>query len=119
MRPTGCPPRPPPAGSTWLRAGPLDFRKMEGSLPNVAPSASQMEGAPYANPDLQLMGGRQSMTYSSDVAFSPAVKAVQARKGLRPVHARIEERGGWETRITPDLAAFIGAQTSVFFATAS
>ena len=59
------------------------------------------------------------MTYSSDVAFSPAVKAVQARKGLRPVHARIEERGGWETKITPDLAAFIGAQTSVFFGTAS
>jgi uncharacterized protein len=59
------------------------------------------------------------MTYSSDVAFSPAVKAVQARKGLRPVHARIEERGGWETRITPDLASFIGAQTSVFLGTAS
>jgi predicted pyridoxine 5'-phosphate oxidase superfamily flavin-nucleotide-binding protein len=60
-----------------------------------------------------------TQTYSSDVAFSPAVKAVQARKGLRPAHARIEERGGWETKITPDLAAFIGAQTSVFFATAS
>jgi predicted pyridoxine 5'-phosphate oxidase superfamily flavin-nucleotide-binding protein len=60
-----------------------------------------------------------TQTYSSDVAFSPAVKAVQARKGLRPVHARIEERGGWDTEITPDLAAFIGAQTSVFFATAS
>ncbi len=56
---------------------------------------------------------------SSDVAFTPAVKAIQARKGLRPVHRSFEERGGFPTRITPDLAAFIAAQTSVFLATAS
>ena len=31
----------------------------------------------------------------------------------------MEERGGWRTTITPDLAAFIAAQTSVFLATAS
>lgn len=29
----------------------------------------------------------------------------------------MEERGAWQTRITPDLAAFIGAQTSIFLAT--
>jgi hypothetical protein len=58
-------------------------------------------------------------TYSSDVAFTPSVKAVQARKGLRPVHRRIEEHGGWRTAITPDLDAFIAAQTSVFLATAN
>jgi hypothetical protein len=57
--------------------------------------------------------------FSSDVAFTPSVKAVQARKGLRPVHRHIEERGGWRTDITPDLAAFIAAQTSIFFATAN
>jgi len=57
--------------------------------------------------------------FSSDVAFTPSVKAVQARKGLRPVHRHIEERGGWRTDITPDLAAFVAAQTSVFFATAN
>ena len=58
-------------------------------------------------------------TYSSDVAFTPSVKAVQTRKGSREAYARIEERGGFETRITPDLAAFIAAQTSVFLATAN
>jgi len=58
-------------------------------------------------------------TFSSDVAFTPSVKAVQARKGLRPVHRRIEERGGWRTSITSDLAAFVAAQTSVFLATAN
>jgi predicted pyridoxine 5'-phosphate oxidase superfamily flavin-nucleotide-binding protein len=56
---------------------------------------------------------------SCDVAFTPSVKAVQARKGLRPAHRRIEERGGWRTEITPDLAAFIAAQISIFLATAN
>ena len=56
---------------------------------------------------------------SSDVAFTPAVKALQTRKGSRTAYARMEEAGAWETRITPDLAEFIAAQTSVFFATAN
>ncbi len=54
---------------------------------------------------------------ASDVAFTPAVKAIQDRKGSRATYARMEERGGWQTAITPDLAAFIAAQTSVFLAT--
>jgi predicted pyridoxine 5'-phosphate oxidase superfamily flavin-nucleotide-binding protein len=56
---------------------------------------------------------------SSDVAFSETVKAVQARKGSRRAYERVEERGGWQTRITPELASFIKAQTSVFLATAN
>ena len=55
--------------------------------------------------------------FSSDVAFTPSVKALQARKGSRSSYARMEERGGWQTRITPDIAAFIEAQRSVFLAT--
>src|SRR5882724_9178559 len=57
--------------------------------------------------------------YSSDVAFTSAVKAVQARKGSRQAYERVEANGGWQTRITPELAAFIAAQTSAFLATAS
>lgn len=60
-----------------------------------------------------------AQAYSSDVAFTPSVKAVQARKGSRRSYARIEERGGWQTRITSDLARFIEAQTSIFLATAT
>ena len=60
-----------------------------------------------------------AQAYSSDVAFTPSVKAVQARKGSRRSYARIEERGGWQTRITSDLARFIEAQTSTFLATAT
>src|SRR5215471_10999779 len=57
--------------------------------------------------------------YASDVAFTPSIKQVQTRKGSREAYRRMEERGSWETRITPELAAFIAAQTSVFFATAN
>ncbi len=56
---------------------------------------------------------------SSDVAFTPSVKAVQARKGSRGAYKRVEENVAWPTVITPDLAAFIAAQRSVFLATAS
>jgi predicted pyridoxine 5'-phosphate oxidase superfamily flavin-nucleotide-binding protein len=57
--------------------------------------------------------------YSSDVAFTPSVKAVQARKGSRRAYERVEAAGAWDSRITPDLAAFVAAQTSAFLATAS
>jgi predicted pyridoxine 5'-phosphate oxidase superfamily flavin-nucleotide-binding protein len=57
--------------------------------------------------------------HSSDVAFTPTVKDIQARRGSRKAYAHREEAGSWPTRITPDLGAFIGAQTSVFLATAN
>jgi predicted pyridoxine 5'-phosphate oxidase superfamily flavin-nucleotide-binding protein len=56
-------------------------------------------------------------SYSSDIAFTPAVKIVQSRKGSRSGYRAMEERGGWETQITPELAGFIEAQRSVFLAT--
>jgi uncharacterized protein len=58
-------------------------------------------------------------SYASDVAFTPSVKAVQTRKGSRSSYERREERGSWQTRITPDLAGFIEAQTSIFLGTAN
>lgn len=51
----------------------------------------------------------------NQIPFTPSVRAVQDRKTARPRHAEMDFR----SRITPDLAAFIAAQTSVFFATAS
>src|SRR5690349_2715261 len=56
---------------------------------------------------------------SSDVAFTPAVKAIQARRGSRRAYSRLEERGGWETQVTEELAEFIAAQRSFFMATAN
>jgi predicted pyridoxine 5'-phosphate oxidase superfamily flavin-nucleotide-binding protein len=56
---------------------------------------------------------------SSDVAFTPAVKAIQARRGSRRSYARMEERGGFKTGISEELAEFIAAQRSFFIATAN
>ena len=58
-------------------------------------------------------------SYSSDVAFTPAVKAIQTRKGSRDAYARVEQHGGWRTEIDEDLAAFLAETNSLFFATAS
>jgi hypothetical protein len=58
-------------------------------------------------------------SYSSDVAFTPAVKTVQARKGSRETYARVEERGGWRTEIDENLAGFLADVNSFYFATAS
>jgi uncharacterized protein len=57
--------------------------------------------------------------YSSDIAFTPSVKAIQAQKGSRTAYAEMEEQGAWETRVTPELAQFIAEQRSVFLATAN
>jgi predicted pyridoxine 5'-phosphate oxidase superfamily flavin-nucleotide-binding protein len=55
-----------------------------------------------------------------DTLFSPMVKAVQTTRGSRAMFAKRAATGAWPpTVITPDLAAFIAAQTSVFLATAS
>lgn len=59
------------------------------------------------------------MDYSSDIAFTKTVKAIQSRKGSRAAYARQEQAGGWQTDISDDLKAFIEAQTSVFMATSN
>jgi uncharacterized protein len=56
---------------------------------------------------------------SSDVAFTPAVKEVQARRGSRGHYAKVEESGGFRTTITPDLAGFLAEARSFYLATAS
>jgi uncharacterized protein len=58
-------------------------------------------------------------TYPSDVAFTPAVKDIQTRKGSRRSYAHVEENGGWRTEINEDLAAFLAQTNSFYFATAN
>lgn len=61
----------------------------------------------------------ETRTFASDVAFTPAVKEVQLRRGSRRAYANMEEGNGWSTAITGDVATFIAQQTSVFLATAN
>lgn len=58
-------------------------------------------------------------TYSSDIAFTPTVKAIQTRKGSRSGYAHVEENGGWRTEVDDNLAAFLAEANSFFLATAS
>ena len=45
--------------------------------------------------------------YPSDIAFTSTVKAVQTEKGSRSGYLKMEERGGWQETVTPELAAFL------------
>lgn len=56
---------------------------------------------------------------SSDIAFTPAVKAVQERLGSRAGYEQMEAKGGWQTTITADLAAFLAERNSAYLATAT
>jgi predicted pyridoxine 5'-phosphate oxidase superfamily flavin-nucleotide-binding protein len=57
--------------------------------------------------------------FPSDVAFTPAVKAVQERKGSRAAYGRMEKGRGWRTTITPDLADFIAELDMFYLGTAT
>ena len=58
-------------------------------------------------------------TPTTDVAFSPAVKAVQTKRGSRQAYERVEARGGWSNEVTPDLASFIAERDSFYLATSN
>ena len=60
-----------------------------------------------------------SHVYSSDVAFTPAVKAIQTRKGSRKSYAHVEESGSWRSEVDENLAEFLAHTNSFYFATAS
>ena len=56
---------------------------------------------------------------SADVMFSPAVKAIQARKGSRESYARVAETRGFRREVDADLADRLAEATSFYLATAS
>jgi predicted pyridoxine 5'-phosphate oxidase superfamily flavin-nucleotide-binding protein len=61
----------------------------------------------------------ETHTFSSDVAFTPAVKAIQTAKGSREAYAHVEAHGGWRTEIDERLAAALAEANNLYFATAS
>ena len=56
---------------------------------------------------------------ASDIAFTPAVKAVQTDRGSRGAYAKREAAGGFQTEITPDLVEFLSAVDTAYLATAN
>lgn len=57
--------------------------------------------------------------FISDIAFTPAVKQQQEIRGSREQVRRVAEGERWTNKITPDLAAFLAARDSVYFATSN
>ncbi|WP_315734750.1 pyridoxamine 5'-phosphate oxidase family protein [Bradyrhizobium sp. SZCCHNR1093] len=55
----------------------------------------------------------------ADVMFSPAAKAIQARKGSRDSYAHLEQSRGWRYQVDADLAGRLAEATSFYLATAS
>ncbi len=57
--------------------------------------------------------------FPSDVAFTPAVKAIQEQKGSRDSYAQMERGPGWEITATPDLAEFLADLDMFYLGTAN
>lgn len=55
--------------------------------------------------------------HDSDIAFTAPVRAAQERLGSRAAMQRLSEKCEWPTSITPELAAFVEAQDSLYMAT--
>ena len=77
----------------------------------------RLDIADQGTPGLHLHAGAMTMP-STDIAFSPAVKSVQERRGSRGACARLEQNGGWDTKIDAVLK-FIAGMRSFYLATAS
>jgi predicted pyridoxine 5'-phosphate oxidase superfamily flavin-nucleotide-binding protein len=58
-------------------------------------------------------------TIPSDIAFTPAVKTIQKRKGSRQSYARMEQTHGWQTKVTADLAEFLAGLDMFYLGTAN
>ena len=54
---------------------------------------------------------------TSDIAFTPGVKAIQSRRGSRASYQKAAATRPWPDRITPELAAFIAERDSAYLAT--
>ena len=59
------------------------------------------------------------MTPSSDIAFTPTVKALQSERGSRAAYAKMEARGGFRDQIDETLIAFLAQIDTAYLATAN
>ena len=57
--------------------------------------------------------------YASDIAFTPAVKAIQSRKGSRSAYSKVEKGRGWQTKVTSELTVFLSELDMFYLGTAN
>lgn len=56
---------------------------------------------------------------NTDVAFTPSVKAEQEKRGSRESYRRVEQSGGWRSRVTPELVDVLADVRSFYLGTAN
>ncbi len=56
---------------------------------------------------------------SSDIAFTPAVKAIQTKRNSRALYEKLEARGGFRTAIDDNLIDFLANVDTAYLATAN
>jgi len=59
------------------------------------------------------------MKYPSDIVFTPAVKKIQEKYKSRDSYARMEQFGGWNTKVTSELIEFLNTIDSFYFGSAN
>ncbi len=59
------------------------------------------------------------LKYTSDVAFTPSVKAIQEKFHSRNSYARMEQSGGWQSEVTPQLSQFLKEMDSFYLSTSN
>jgi len=59
------------------------------------------------------------MKYPSDIVFTESVKKFQEQFKSRNSYARMEQYGGWNTKVTPDLVEFLSSIDSFYFGTSN
>lgn len=57
--------------------------------------------------------------FPSDIAFTPAVKAIQHQKGSRKNYAHMEQSGGWQKTVTSELTEFLADLDMFYLGTAN
>jgi hypothetical protein len=62
---------------------------------------------------------KDELKYTSDIAFTPAVKAMQEKHHSRLSYARMEQMGGWQSDANPHLVHFLSTMDSFYFGTAN
>lgn len=62
---------------------------------------------------------KKKLKYTSDIAFTPTVKAIQEKYRSRSSYARMEQAAGWQTEVTPQLEQFLSAMDSFYLGTSN
>jgi hypothetical protein len=59
------------------------------------------------------------LKYTSDIAFTPSVKAIQEKFHSRNSYATMEKIGGWQSEITEQLTHFLNSMDSFYLSTSN